>query len=234
MKRNTKEFISGTITCLVVLSTIAIITWNDSNGFQNVIIDIDGTLGFKIESMTKAQMMFIQQVTPIDPAVEQITFDRINITIAGQVPDNVNADLVRAESRVLVTRIDSLFIDCQYVDPYSLNISIGAHVRTWNGTTNSWNPISTDYALEKHGLINSPPHIYNKIKVTEITNTRFTVLINASIYLFIPLTNVLWDLGGEYDIQVGLYIKVDGKMLRYGDVVSGETSIKTWGIEAPI
>ena len=227
-------FVVSGWTAFLLLSVFMIVSELDfGSDDQDSGLIVSADTEVSLVTMSKAQMMFTQVVTPIDPATEQIIYDQVNITISGVVPSNVNATLVRNDDRILVAKVNELNIDCLFVDPYSLSITISVHARSWNGTTDSWNPIVDEYMMERHDVINMAPHIQKEVTVTEINKQRFMVNINATLDLYIPLADVLWDLGGEYQIQFAIFIRVDGQMIRFGDYVSVETLVKNFEVSAP-
>lgn len=224
-KREVLAWFSCIICLGAVLTSVGL---NGNSGDSSILVSADTRV--LLVHMSKAQMMFTQVVTPIDPETEKITYDQINMTIAGVVPPNVNRTLVENEDRVLIMEVLQLNIDCLFVDPYSLNISIGVHVRTWNGTTESWNPISVDYQLWEH---RAEDFSMSEMTVNQISNRRAVVTINMVLSMYISMSDILWDLGGEYGIQIGAFIRIDGEMIRFGDIVSAETPVKNFEVSAP-
>lgn len=189
---------------------------------ENIELDEKEPLIVKLYN-SKALSMF-QAPIPIDPTTENVSVGDIEVDINGQVPAGVNITLVANENRILLAYADSMTIHCNFIHPWSLNITIGAHVATDGGAIQQFNFTSRTFLARDN---------FDLVQITEITKYRSIVFIDNRLSTEVYLRSVLWDLGGVYPIIIQFFIYIEGDIVELGGHVSNSIETEYYKIDAP-
>lgn len=192
---------------------------------ENIELENQGRELFDVKLHYSKALSMLQTPIPIDPATENVTINNFEIDLTGQVPPGVNRTLVEAENRTLSAFLNNLTVHLYFVNPSSINITIGAHVATNSGAIQLFNFTSKSFT----NTIDFGPLML----LSKISNVESILSFDYTASVHVELRKVLWVVTGEYPIIVQFFIIVEGDMLQVGDHVSNMVETEYYRIDAP-